>query len=78
MKRFTDIHVLVSSGCPLAQFMHTTMYIRTIETIETIHSVDDSVGFLRCGSVVQINEGLAMHLLIEGREVLSGRSDFKI
>ena len=66
---------LVGLGGPLAQKMHTTVDVRVVEGVVGDERVDDRLGLLARRRVVEVDEGLAVHLLVQGREVLADPLD---
>jgi hypothetical protein len=51
------------------------MNVRAIKSIKTIHGVDDGLWLLRCRRVVQIDQRLAVHLLMQSRKIPAGRGN---
>ena len=45
------------------------MNIGVVFPIEAADGVDDRLWLLACGGAIQVNQRLAMHLLVEGREI---------
>jgi len=53
----------------LAKVVHTTVDIGVLRTVQLRQSVDDTVGFLRGGGVVEIYQRIAEHFSAQYREV---------
>ena len=47
------------------------MHIGVVILVEAAQRLDDGAGLLRSGGVVQINQGMAMHLLVEDGKILA-------
>src|SRR3981189_3560960 len=55
--------------------MHATVDVRVVEGVGGGGGVDDRLGLLARRRVVEVDEGLAVHLLVQGREVLTDPLD---
>ena len=61
--------VFVSLGGLLAQVMHATMDVAILVQIIVALTLDDVQRFLRSGGIVEIDQGLAVDLLVEAGEL---------
>jgi hypothetical protein len=66
---------LVGLGGPLAQVVDATVDVGVVEAVVGDEGVDDRLGLLAGRRVVEVDEGLAVHLLVQGREVLADPLD---
>ena len=70
--------MLIRPGGALAEFVNPSMNVRAIKSIKTIHGVDDGLRLLRRCRVVQIDQRLAVHLLMQSRKIPAGRGNSRI
>ena len=56
--------VFVGFGSLLAEIMHPTVDVAVFVQVIVALALNDAQGFLRGGGVVQINQGLAVNLLV--------------
>ena len=61
--------ILVCIGSLLAQRVHTAVHIGVYATVAIGNAIDDTLRVLRCGSVVEVYEGLAVYLSTEYGEL---------
>jgi hypothetical protein len=64
---------LVGIGRPLRQCVDRAMDIGVVSSVETGDCLDDALGFLRGGGVIQVGERQSSHLLVKTREVSADR-----
>ena len=57
----------------VAQFMNAAMDICIVSLVKVLESIEDGAGLLGGGSIVEINQRMAMNLLIEDGEVFPQR-----
>ncbi len=62
---------LVVVGRPLAQGVHAAMHVGIVPLVVVTHGIDDAAGLLTGGAVIQIDERMAIHLLMQNREILA-------
>ena len=63
--------VFVCLGRLLAQIMHTSMDVTVLVQVIVALALNDAQWFLRGGGIVQINQGLAVNLLVQYRKGIS-------
>ena len=63
--------MFVCLGRFLAQIMHATMDVTVLVQVIVALALDDAQGFLGGGGIVQINQGLAINLLVQYRKGIS-------
>ena len=63
--------VFVGLGRLLAQVMHATMDVTVLVQVIVALALNDAQWFLRGGGIVQINQGLAVNLLVQYRKGIS-------
>ena len=56
-------------GGAIAQFVDAAMDVGVVVLVVMTQRVDDGARFLRCGGVVEIDQRLAVDLLVENREI---------
>jgi hypothetical protein len=64
-----DARALVSRRGPLAQRVDGAVDVGVVVRVEARHRVDDDLGLLRGGAVVQVGQGFAAHALREHGEL---------
>ncbi len=62
---------------PLGQLVGGAMNVRIVAAVEDGSRVDDALRLLRGRGVVEPDERLAVHLLVQRREILPDRVDIK-
>ncbi len=62
-----------SGGGAIAQFVDAAMDVGVVVLVIMAQRLDHRARFLRRGGVVEINQRLAMDLLVEDREILAQR-----
>ena len=72
-----DANVFISLGGALAQLMHAAMDVGIVRPVEAFLGLDHCQRLLAGGGIIEINEGLPMHLLLQNREVLAHASYVK-
>jgi hypothetical protein len=73
MKRAARSRCFEGFGGPAAQFVNPAMHIGIVILIKPGQRFEDGTGLLRGGGIVQINQGMAMHLLVEDWKILAQR-----
>ena len=63
--------LFVERGRQLAQIMHATVNIGVLLGVITVQRVDDRMGFLAGGAVIEIDQRLAVNLTGEQRKILA-------
>ena len=63
--------MLVSLGGFLAQIMHPTVDVAVLVQVIITLAVDDTQRFLCCCGIIEIDQRLAIDLLVEDRELSS-------
>ena len=63
--------MFVGLGRLLAQVMHPTVDVAVLVQVIVALALNDAQGLLRGGGIVEINQGLAIDLLVEDGELLS-------
>ena len=61
----------VVGGRPLAQGVYATMHVGVVPLVVVTHGIDDAPGLLTGGAVVQIDEWMAVHLLVQNGKILA-------
>ena len=63
--------LLVELGSLLRKTMHATVDIGILLAMQTIHSLDDTLGLLRRSTTIEVDERLTVHLATENREIVT-------
>ena len=66
-----DAGLFVMAGGALAQLVHAAMDVGVIQLVELVHGVQNHLRFLGGGGVIQIDQRLAVDVLIQYGEVLT-------
>ena len=76
MYRHLGPGIFILLGRPLGKGVDAAVDIRIFPLIEADHPVNHDTGFLRRGSIVEINQGLSIHLTAKDGELLPYCLDF--
>jgi hypothetical protein len=68
-------NLVIGEGGSLAQVMDAAVDIGVLFGVEPGDGIDDDLGLLAGGGVVEIDKGLAAYALAEDREILSDPGD---
>jgi hypothetical protein len=66
---------LVGLGRPLGEVVHAAVHVGVVPRVEPRHRVDHRLWLLAGGGAVEVDEGLAVGLLVEDGELLAHALD---
>ena len=74
-RRHLDTRILVGFGRPLAQLINAAMNVGVFGLVEADDAVDHGARLLGGGGVVEVDQRLAVHLVVQDREIVVNFAD---